>query len=73
MSKQATIQQAEWIVKTYNNYQKEICRNDTINLWVYEQKLILIEEANRLRDLSLYGVKKTYESELKPRVDSEEN
>ena len=54
MSKQATIQQAEWIVKNYNNYQKEICRNDTINLWVYEQKLILIEEANRLRDLSLY-------------------
>ena len=73
MSKQIDIQQAEWIVKTYNNYQKEICRNDTVNLWVYEQKLILIEEANRLRDLSLYGVKKTYESELKPRFDSEEN
>ena len=73
MSKQIDIQQAEWIVKTYNNYQEEICRNDTVNLWVYEQKLILIEEANRLRDLSLYGVKKTYESKLKPRVDSEEN
>ena len=73
MSKQIDIQQAEWIVKTYNNYQEEICRNDTVNLWVYEQKLILIEEANRLRDLSLYGVTEKYESKLKPRVDSEEN
>ena len=73
MSKQIDIQQAEWIVKTYNNYQKEICRNDTVNLWVYEQKLILIEEANRLRDLSLYGVTEKHESKLKPRVDSEED
>ena len=57
MSKQAEIQQAEWIVKTYNNYEKDVCRNDTVNIWVYEQKLKLIEEANRLRDLGLYGVK----------------
>ena len=57
MSKQAEIQQAEWIVKTYNDYEKDVCRNDTVNIWVYEQKLKLIEEANRLRDLGLYGVK----------------
>ena len=44
MSKQAEIQQAEWIVKTYNDYEKDVCRNDTVNIWVYEQKLKLIEE-----------------------------
>ena len=54
MSKQAEIQQAEWIVKTYNDYEKDVCRNDTVNIWVYEQKLKLIEEKlTKIKDATI--------------------
>ena len=44
----------EWIVKHYA-LDKSYQHNHAVQDWLYDAKILLIEEANRLRDLSLYG------------------
>jgi len=51
---ESKLKTAEWIVKNYA-LDKSYQRNHAVQDWLYDAKILLIDEANRLRDLSLYG------------------